>query len=189
METVETVEQQPATGGTVPVEDKQTVTEGNGGGEGEGNGGEEKGGREGDEGETQGTYEDCSSEDHAGDDVNQGVMTGVGSSNGGQNKDPKGTRTRVVTSGPPPPTPDLPYTEPHWSGPPSQRYSLTVIKSGSLLEEIDLSNKPFLVHVYTDVHSEWCTYVTGSNPTQNKYFLFPQFIYDVPSTMYRNRFV
>ncbi|CAI8030803.1 Kanadaptin [Geodia barretti] len=147
VEAVETVEQQPATGGTVPVEDKHTVTEGNGEGgvEGEGVAGEEKGGREGGEDETQGTSEDCSSGDHAGDDVNQGVMTGVGSSNGDQKKDPKGTGTRVVTSGPPPPTPDLPYTEPHWSGPPSQRYSLTVIKSGSLLEEIDLSHKPFLV--------------------------------------------
>ena len=52
---------------------------------------------------------------------------------------------RVVSSGPSPPTPEMPYTEPHWSGPPSQRYFLTVIKSGSVLDEIDLSNKPFVV--------------------------------------------
>ena len=52
---------------------------------------------------------------------------------------------RVVPSGPPPPIPDLPYTEPHWSGPPGQDYSLTVIKSGTVQDEIDLSSKPFLV--------------------------------------------
>ena len=45
----------------------------------------------------------------------------------------------------PPPTPSLPYTEPHWSGGPSQSYYLTVIKSGSVVEEIDISNKPFQV--------------------------------------------
>ena len=43
------------------------------------------------------------------------------------------------------PTPSLPYTEPHWSGAPSQSYYLTVIKSGSVVEEINISNKPFQV--------------------------------------------
>lgn len=42
--------------------------------------------------------------------------------------------------------PSLPYTEPHWSGVPSLRYFLTVIKSGSVVEEVDISNKPFQVH-------------------------------------------
>lgn len=42
--------------------------------------------------------------------------------------------------------PTLPYTEPHWSGVPSLRYFLTIIKSGSVVEEVDISNKPFQVH-------------------------------------------
>ena len=46
---------------------------------------------------------------------------------------------------PPPPPPPLPYTEPHWSGLPTQPFSLTVIKNGSVVEEIDISTKPFLV--------------------------------------------
>ena len=66
------------------------------------------------------------------------------------------TATRVVSCGPPPPTPDLPYTEPHWSGCPSQSYSLTVIKSGSVLEEIDLSTKPFLVLHFTHTFIVFC---------------------------------
>ena len=45
----------------------------------------------------------------------------------------------------PPPPPSLPYTEPHWSGAPSQSYYLTVIKSGSVMEEVNISNKPFQV--------------------------------------------
>lgn len=43
------------------------------------------------------------------------------------------------------PAPSLPYTEPHWSGVPSLRFFLTVIKSGSVVEEVDISNKPFQV--------------------------------------------
>ena len=46
---------------------------------------------------------------------------------------------------PPPPPPRLPYTEPHWSGLPTQPFSLTVIKNGSVAQEIDISTKPFLV--------------------------------------------
>lgn len=50
-------------------------------------------------------------------------------------------KSPIVTS----PTPSLPYTEPHWSGVPSLRYFLTVIKSGSVMQEVDISNKPFQV--------------------------------------------
>ena len=43
------------------------------------------------------------------------------------------------------PLPSLPYTEPHWSGAPTDPYYLTVIKSGSVIEEVDISSKPFQV--------------------------------------------
>ena len=43
------------------------------------------------------------------------------------------------------PLPSLPYTEPHWSGVPTDPYYLTVIKSGSVIEEVDISSKPFQV--------------------------------------------
>ena len=60
----------------------------------------------------------------------------------------------VVASEAPPP---LPYTEPHWSGPPSSSYYLTVIKSGSVVGEINISNKPFQVTLYIyNVHA--CMY-------------------------------
>lgn len=49
--------------------------------------------------------------------------------------------------------PSVPYTEPHWSGVPSRRYFLTVIKSGSVVEEVDISNKPFQVHQVTQCTS------------------------------------
>lgn len=49
--------------------------------------------------------------------------------------------------------PSIPYTEPHWSGAPSHRYFLTVIKSGSVVEEVDISNKPFQVHQVTQCTS------------------------------------
>ena len=76
---------------------------------------------------------------------NEEVMEGTDSSDENQKKISETPETILVSSGPPPPTPDLPYTEPHWSGRPSQGHSLTVIKSGSVLEEIALSAKPFLV--------------------------------------------
>ena len=92
----------------------------------------------------------CNDSESAGNETNQGVIKEADSSNRDQSNS-RGVGTRVVSGGPPPPTPELPYTEPHWSGPPSQSYSLTVIKSGSVLEEIDISNKPFLV--YNSVYS------------------------------------
>ena len=58
---------------------------------------------------------------------------------------PGAAETTVVPSGTPPLTPSLPYTEPHWSGTPPHQYYLTVIKSGSVVEEIDVSHKPFQV--------------------------------------------
>ena len=57
------------------------------------------------------------------------------------------TDVRKISSVSTAPTPSLPYTEPHWSGTPSQSYYLTVIKSGSVVEEIGISNKPFQVIV------------------------------------------
>lgn len=54
------------------------------------------------------------------------------------------------------PSPGLPYTEPHWSGVPSHHYYLTVIKSGSIIEEIDISSKPFQVGSFSFV--EMCVH-------------------------------
>lgn len=45
-----------------------------------------------------------------------------------------------------PPTPPLPYNEPTWSTVPTQPYSLSVIKNGIIVQEVQLSNKPF--HVF-----------------------------------------
>lgn len=41
--------------------------------------------------------------------------------------------------------PSLPYTEPQWSGPPSEAFSLTVIKNGTVIQEIPIGTKPYLV--------------------------------------------
>ena len=42
--------------------------------------------------------------------------------------------------------PPLPYTVPHWSGDPGgQPFSLSVIKNGRIIEEIDISQKPYVV--------------------------------------------
>ena len=43
--------------------------------------------------------------------------------------------------------PRLPYTVPHWSGePPShQQFSLSIIKNGSIIDELDLGGKEYLV--------------------------------------------
>lgn len=41
--------------------------------------------------------------------------------------------------------PPVPYTVPHWSAMPTQSYFLSVIKTGTLINEISLSDKPFLV--------------------------------------------
>ena len=45
-----------------------------------------------------------------------------------------------------PPPPSLPYTEPTWSSLPSESYSLSVIKQGTILQDVQLSSKPF--HVF-----------------------------------------
>ena len=45
-----------------------------------------------------------------------------------------------------PPTPSLPYNEPIWSSVPAQQYSLSVIKHGTIVQEVQLSDKPF--HVF-----------------------------------------
>ena len=94
------------------------------------------------------------------DDKNEEEIKGADSSRSGKTSQ----SGRVVSSGPSPPTPEMPYTEPHWSGPPSQRYFLTVIKSGSVLDEIDLSNKPFVVQC---IHSLNRTYACTSSYTQD----------------------
>ena len=41
--------------------------------------------------------------------------------------------------------PPVPYTEPHWSNPPNQPYSLSAIKNGTIVQEIDISKKPYVV--------------------------------------------
>lgn len=93
----------------------------------------------------------------ANEDTNEGVATDETQSEKSsialhQNLTPS-TETKEYSSGTLPPTPSLPYTEPHWSGAPSSNYYLTVIKSGSVVDEIDISSKPFQVnsiyHVYT----------------------------------------
>ena len=45
-----------------------------------------------------------------------------------------------------PSAPPLPYTEPGWSQPPTEPYTLTVIKNGAVVQELDISRKPF--HVF-----------------------------------------
>eukprot|EP00731_Ephydatia_muelleri_P009500 Em0005g86a len=42
--------------------------------------------------------------------------------------------------------PELSYIEPRWSGKPTSPHSLTVIKNGAVVDEIDLSEKPY--HVF-----------------------------------------
>ena len=39
-----------------------------------------------------------------------------------------------------------PYTEPHWSASPTESYFLSVIKNGTVVQEINISTKPF--HVF-----------------------------------------
>ncbi len=41
--------------------------------------------------------------------------------------------------------PPLPYTEPHWSGTPTEAFSLTVIKNGTVIQEISITEKAYLV--------------------------------------------
>ena len=43
------------------------------------------------------------------------------------------------------PLPSLSYNEPRWSATPTQAYFLTVIKNGTMVQEIPISNKPFQV--------------------------------------------
>ena len=62
--------------------------------------------------------------------------------------------SRMHQDSPPP----VPYTVPHWSGPqPSRPFSLSVIKSGTIIEEVDISEKPYVVFgrlSTCDVHLE-----------------------------------
>ncbi len=46
----------------------------------------------------------------------------------------------------PPPPPSLPYNEPTWSAVPHEPYSLSIIKHGTIVQEVKLSDKPF--HIF-----------------------------------------
>ncbi|XP_014234914.1 kanadaptin [Trichogramma pretiosum] len=50
-----------------------------------------------------------------------------------------------LQSSPKDPTLEIPYKEPSWSGIPTDSYKLEVLKSGTILETIDLSNKSYYV--------------------------------------------
>ena len=56
------------------------------------------------------------------------------------------------------PVPPLPYTVPHWSGDiPDQPVSLSIIKNGTIIGEVDISNKPYVLFgrlPSCDVHLE-----------------------------------
>ena len=44
-----------------------------------------------------------------------------------------------------PPSPAVPYNEPQWSGVPVEPHTLTVIKNGTVVQEVNVSTKPFQV--------------------------------------------
>lgn len=58
----------------------------------------------------------------------------------GDAKDHRGRQPKEVVM------PTLPYSEPRWSSPPTEPYSLTVIKNGTVVQEVDISRKAF--HVF-----------------------------------------
>lgn len=56
------------------------------------------------------------------------------------------TRTRSQSRKSKDDTPTLPYNEPHWSGAPLEPFTLSVIKHGTVIQEINVSMKAF--HVF-----------------------------------------
>lgn len=68
------------------------------------------------------------------------------------------------------PIPPLPYTEPHWSASPPKPYILTVIKQGTVVEELPLSEKPF--HVFGRLP---CCDVQLEHPSVSRYHAVLQY--------------
>ena len=97
--------------------------------------------------EVKGRGDDCSSLAEGGDAVEggagedeEGVVDQQPSSHDTQQSD-RQSRSTQGNSAPP-----VPYTVPHWSGEvPSQRFSLSVIKNGTIIEEVDISNKAYVL--------------------------------------------
>ena len=78
------------------------------------------------------------------DDINVKEDEELCDSNTRQQSAEKSTKQPQLKEIPPPIS--LPYTEPHWSGAlPSSPYLLSVIKNGTIIQEIDISKKPFHV--------------------------------------------
>lgn len=77
---------------------------------------------------------------------------------------------------PPPPPPPLPYNEPMWSSTPTDPYSLTVIKNGTVVQDMALSRKPF--HVFGRLPS--CD-VQLEHPSISRYHAILQYRPQEPS--------
>ena len=66
--------------------------------------------------------------------------------------------------------PPLPYTEPHWSASPTEPYFLSVIKNGTVVQEINISTKPF--HVFGRLP---CCDVPLDHPSLSRYHAVLQY--------------
>lgn len=66
--------------------------------------------------------------------------------------------------------PPLPYTEPHWSTSPIEPYFLSVIKNGTVVQEINISTKPF--HVFGRLP---CCDVPLEHPSLSRYHAILQY--------------
>lgn len=64
----------------------------------------------------------------------------------------------------------IPYKEPEWSGLPTSKYYFEVVKSGKIIEEINLSNRTF--HVFGRSHG---SDITMSHPTVSRFHCVLQF--------------
>lgn len=66
--------------------------------------------------------------------------------------------------------PTLPYTEPHWSGTPTEPYFLSVIKNGIVNQRVDISKKPF--HVFGRLP---CCDIALEHPSLSRYHAILQY--------------